>query len=454
MLRLSIQCPAGITKPVQNEFVLTGNEATIGRSQKCDLQLPFDEVSRQHVVLKKQADGYQLVESSSNGSRLNGRYLANGSETVLSDGDLLEIAGFTLTVHIENMTSAGTKPMWEAPGATASIPSQAGLEELVSKPAEASGRGHDPLSDLGGRPLPDLGADAPPPLSHANPLSDSFLPAAPAAPIDLPSDAGGFSDAPAMLPDNWNMTMVDMPVVKPAQTGAVGGGGAAPAPPIPSGNLTTENPEVPPFVEKPQAPKPSAAPTAPVAAPQPNPPATGNLSKQIAADPERFAATLEKLIELLMLNLRARAEMKTEIRADMTLIQQTENNPLKFSVDAQDALGKMLSPPPGYLSLEDSVVEAFDDLRDHQLAMIAGLRSLFDNLLQTFDPERLEEGWSDDSSVLGKLSGKSRLWQNYERLFSQLKSDQDTSFKNLISEPFSRSYDKQIRQLKRQRQQS
>ncbi|QLQ33561.1 MAG: type VI secretion system-associated FHA domain protein TagH [Candidatus Thiothrix singaporensis] len=94
--------------------------------------------------------------------------------------------------------------------------------------------------------------------------------------------------------------------------------------------------------------------------------------------------------------LHARAEIKSAMRMDVTTIQRVGNNPLKFSVTADDALNRLLSPrTDAYLPPEQALLEAFDDIRAHQLAVIAGVQAALTQVLKRFDPallvQRLEK---------------------------------------------------------------
>ena len=65
---------------------------------------------------------------------------------------------------------------------------------------------------------------------------------------------------------------------------------------------------------------------------------------------------------------------------------------MKFSANVEDALHNLLvKRNPAYLEPVEAFADAFDDLRDHQMAMLAGMRVAFEAMLADFDPDRLEE---------------------------------------------------------------
>jgi FHA domain-containing protein len=74
--------------------------------------------------------------------------------------------------------------------------------------------------------------------------------------------------------------------------------------------------------------------------------------------------------------LVARAALKREIRAEVTMIVTRENNPLKFSPSVEVALGHLLSPPArGFMESDRAMRDAYDDLRAHQFGFLAGMRA-------------------------------------------------------------------------------
>ena len=148
--------------------------------------------------------------------------------------------------------------------------------------------------------------------------------------------------------------------------------------------------------------------------------------------------------------LRARAEIKREFRMDVTLAQQDENNPLKFSANAQDALHNLfVKRIPGFLTAVPAFEEAFDDLRGHQLAMLKGLRAGFDHMLARFDPKRLEERFVPHERVVGLkgLMGGSKLWEQYRSWFAETTEDEDDCFRRLFGEEFARAYEQEMQRL-------
>lgn len=156
-------------------------------------------------------------------------------------------------------------------------------------------------------------------------------------------------------------------------------------------------------------------------------------------------------VELLV----ARAALKREMRAEMTMIVAKENNPLKFSPSAEVAMQYLLSPAlPGFMPAQPAMRDAFNDLRAHQLAVMAGMRSALDSVLLRFDPVRLEADLTQRSALSALLPSlrKARLWDTFEELFSQLSSEAQDDFEDLFGQAFLDAYEEQLDRLAAERE--
>jgi type VI secretion system protein ImpI len=149
--------------------------------------------------------------------------------------------------------------------------------------------------------------------------------------------------------------------------------------------------------------------------------------------------------------LRARAELKNSFRLPATLIQRSENNPLKFAPTAQEAVRKLLEPPGnGFLAGSAALSDAADDIRNHQMAMLAGVRSAFASMLAQFDPERVEQEVGQTGRRF-PFSVQSRHWERYKARFTELTRNPDECFRRLFGDEFARAYEEQLGRLKSRR---
>ncbi len=134
----------------------------------------------------------------------------------------------------------------------------------------------------------------------------------------------------------------------------------------------------------------------------------------------------------------------------VTQVKVSENNPLKFAANAEDALGNLLGRRnPAYLPPQEAFDDAFNDVRFHQLAMLAGVRAGFDNLMNRFDPAQLQES-IDRQGKRGLFGGgKTSYWERYAERFQEMSADRDETFRRLFGEEFARAYEQQLSVLKR-----
>jgi FHA domain-containing protein len=150
--------------------------------------------------------------------------------------------------------------------------------------------------------------------------------------------------------------------------------------------------------------------------------------------------------------LVARAALKREVRAEVTMIVAKENNPLKFSPSAEVALNHLLSPPvKGFMPAAPAMRDAYDDLRAHQFAFVAGMRAALEGVLKRFDPAELEGKLTQRSTLSSLLPGsrKARMWEMFIELYGQISSEASDDFHDLFGKEFLRAYESYIDQLQR-----
>jgi hypothetical protein len=79
----------GVLRGRQGDYQLTQPVTVLGRSRRCDIVLTDPNVSRQHAEVRRQDDGFMLVDlGSTNGTRVNRRDV---KQVVLQHGDRIEL---------------------------------------------------------------------------------------------------------------------------------------------------------------------------------------------------------------------------------------------------------------------------------------------------------------------------------------------------------------------------
>jgi len=133
------------------------------------------------------------------------------------------------------------------------------------------------------------------------------------------------------------------------------------------------------------------------------------------------------------------------------MIQQRENNPLKFSISADEALLAILRPPgPGYMPAAEAVRQAVDDVKAHQLAVVAGLQVALAALLREFDPENLKQRLEQQRSVLANLmpgAKNAKAWEIYEAFYKEVAAGAEQGFDGPFGREFRSAYEEQLKKL-------
>jgi type VI secretion system protein ImpI len=445
----------------RRQQIFDGRDGSIGRSQDCDWVLSAEGVSRLHALVRYLNGIYFIEDRSTNGMLLNGTPLRKGDPAVLKDGDRLQIDSFEVSVRLgsdgntqENTQLVAGRPDLAVTPA-APVPAQAPAQNR--DPLDLSlllgpSRGEAPAETLGGEGLIP-GADAPVPGASLDPLAlfdappsyfDEPRPSTAPAPSwnHTPSAADCFrppeveavrQSAP-VLPEDWDVSSSQFAHVPKR---------AEPEPeplPAPAANLDRPAPE---FL-------PPESPPAAIDAPATVAPASlaVTAAPAVAEPPPDLTDMFHIAVDSMMDVLRARAELKNSFRMPATLIQRSENNPLKFAPNAEEAVKKLLAPPNGaFLSGTVALNDAADDIRNHQMAMLAGVRSAFESLLAHFDPARIEQETEGSARRLS-LGHRPRHWERYKEQFELLAKNPDECFRRLFGDEFARAYEEQLARLK------
>jgi type VI secretion system FHA domain protein len=162
---------------------------------------------------------------------------------------------------------------------------------------------------------------------------------------------------------------------------------------------------------------------------------------------EQLADALRIVIEGTMDTLKVRNDIRRELRISSTMMATRENNPLKFSADADDALHKLLvQRSHAYLDMAAAFREAFGDIRHHQVAMLKSVGVAFDYMLSRFDPKILEKQFAPKPGSTGILSltGKIKPWQAFVEYYAELRADHERTYRRLFGEEWAKAYEQEL----------
>lgn len=423
---------------------MSNGAMAIGRGQENDWVLPDPErlVSSRHCVIQYKDGRYYLTDNSTNGVELlnAGVRLRRGNSEPLEDGEVIRIGDYEIRARINFEIKLSDSSL-------ASMDSSNSFEALMGHRNSAAPAPPEALSaaQFQGRAAQDtfpdlfdfLSPSSVPPATrsdHVPAERHDFRPPVPAAPSEPVAQPVPVS-TPGVIPEDWDL-FADMP------------------------KSMSSAPVVPPPPE--QVPEPSSAiPSTPAVERCVNE-TTGDqpdLLKaflrgagldQLRIEPAQVQAQMESIgrsyrlmIEGLIDVLRARSSLKGEFRLQQTMIRPVENNPLKFAPNVDEALLLLLRHGnQAFMPPDQAIADSFDDLRAHQLAVMAGVEAAIKALLKRFEPAELEARMGK-SGTLSSLFGsrQAQNWHQFTERYAQISREAEEDFQVLFGREFGRAYE-------------
>jgi type VI secretion system protein len=394
-------------------------------------------VSSKHCVIKYVDGRYFVTDNSTNGVELivAGIRLGRGNSESLLNGEVMKIGDYEISVRIDiddaplcgfDGASIGTAHSFDAlMAATTSTAPNANELPSLSSPWEGSVQGTAPdLLDF----LTPVGVPAATRPDHLPGEQHDFRPPSVSIPpplVDTPMTAGGAN----VIPADWDVVFQA---------------------PTPAAHHQTDDKCL------------DSAHTVAASESIPTPAANVNSSTLLAAflrgagleklrlddshmqtHMELIGRSYRRMVEGLIDILRARSSLKGEFRLQQTLIRPLENNPLKFAPNADEALLLLLRPDnQAFMAPDQAIDDSFDDLRAHQLAVMAGVEASITALLKRFEPARLEARMGDTGAV-SRLFGsrQAQCWQRFTELYAAISQEAEDDFPELFGREFGRAYE-------------
>ncbi len=443
---------------------------SIGRGERNDWVLPDPErhLSKTHCVLSVENGAVVLTDCSTNGVRINGarQPTERDSRTVLTDGDEVRLGDYVLMVEAvadaraARVDAGSDDPLDVDPldDPLAHRPDQSFSHPIRHAPATQ--RQDDPFDEperdrRGGR-RPDPGEDR---FQGVQPAHEWAGPSQ-RDDADAPRHAmltPRVVAAPAARPGeiDFDALIGDLSALQPPARPSAAHATPAGTRPVPARNPFAEFDDlIGSGTPAPQAPAPAAAPATAPAAGQADEAAglraflegAGVPGLLVGDDPQLALRTMGEVFRALTEGLRSvlmsRAAIKNELRVEQTLMRTANNNPLKFSFSVDDAVMSLMSVGrTGYMPPVQAAREAFDDIRQHELSVMAGVQTALLGLLQRFDPDAIEA-----RLVQGKLSGvlpgarKARLWESFRELHHTIAGEAEDDFQAVFGRAFAKAY--------------
>lgn len=421
ILTLEVTGPQASSLPVRRKVF--GHEGgSIGRLPDNDWVLADSYVSGRHAIIRFIDGAFYIEDTSRNGVFLNSpeERIVRGRPHPLTTGDRILIDPYEIEATISNESLDSPS----APPSSSPFPFDASFSDLPLALVP-----DDPLKGL------RLGEDKPPAprgpsgqeLAGGSPLWSHYTPPAPVQP----------AQPPELIPSNWADSSVSIPAAVPSPSRS--------SPPAPPRAPATHDPVPPPRNV------PAMADSAGLEA----------LARAIGVDgpiPPELADDLGEIFRVVVSGvmdvLKARQQTKDQFGLSVTTFKRADNNPLKFSASVDDALQNLFvqrqnSP---YLNPIEAFEDAFADMRNHQIAMLVGVRVAFEAMLSEFHPDHLQEQFDRQvkKGAIVSMPARLRYWELYREWIHDMVRDADTSFRELFGDEFARAYEEQLKRLKAQ----
>lgn len=325
-----------------------------GRSGAMGWVLPdaSRHISGHHFDIFQDDKGWWLRDVSTNGTFLQGqRYRLDGPH-LLSHGDRFQVGQYIIVALLDQ--SAGKAALTPA-----SLPDR----------SQAPGHGEDPWA-LDAIQLPPVDPLPPEAGARRYDFGDDFIP------TGRPQPAGPVQPLPE------RPVQAHPPRTEPRETTGI----KAPAAPAPEQDFVRA------FCKG------------------------AGLAPELYADvppaelAQALGETVRRASQQVMMALKDRAAAKQFARTgERTMRGATDNNPLKFMPDVNQAIEAMyLKPRAGFQEGADGFEDALSDLRLHQAALFAALQPALARLMSDLAPETIEA-----EAETGRLGGnrRAKAWE-------------------------------------------
>lgn len=377
---------------------------TLGRDATCTVALddPMKHISRVHVQLEEEDGSYWLsVVSKVNPVMVKGKRHGPGSRLMLQSGDSFDMGEFEVQVVFTDRKRA----------TPASAP--AASEPPAPPPTVAP---HEKKSLIDMLAAEDESAEA--------------------LPKDLPPPEPGLFDEPTFIGGD-----------EPTYMGPAGG--LAPKPAAPAEKPKTQLEATTRRGTADASSMPDAVRVFLEGAGAPARPMTPEQGETLLRE---SGAVLRAAVEGLRMLLVARGEMRKEFDAERhAMAAARDGNPLERMADAQQAIDFLLDPAQrsqSSLAPVQAIADAAEDLRTHELALMAGMRAAVLSAVRRFDPQVLEKAFGKSASGFSLGGRKARMWELFVTHQQNLAREGEEDFFKAFGRDFLAAYESQLRRLK------
>jgi len=419
-LRLSIVSEHAGRLGSQASKVFSVHGGSIGRGTENAWILPDPEryLSGKHARVDFRAGTYFLVDTSSNGTYVNGAQVPLGKfhDYAMKDGDSIRIGEYEMRVSIDQSNDF---PPDESlittfdgrPGSSAykkSIANDIGADLDLSELLEPSG----PVGEARSVAARDFYGLGPSPAARSAP--------APAAPLPAPEAADAVP---------WHM------MTRPVKVDR----GPPPAAPVPSASPAPRGP-APKFFDGEADPGLSAFCRGAGIDPRSIGSETRTVALQLAGQLLR-----EAVLGIMDLNQTA-ADFRGRFRMQVT--EEADDNAWNFNDGVDETLVRLLTTTSVRAGSVEAMRDNFRDLKAQQAAIFVAMQAALTGMLDRFEPGQLAVRFERNAKrgMFG-AQNKGRYWDLYGELFASLAQAPPGGFPHLFVEAFAEAYEAKLRSL-------
>jgi FHA domain-containing protein len=105
---------------------------------------------------------------------------------------------------------------------------------------------------------------------------------------------------------------------------------------------------------------------------------------------------------------------------------------------------------PGFMRADVAMRDAFDDLRAHEVGVIAGTRAALTEVLGKFDPAILADKLTRGSMLESLIPSarKAKLWDLYLERYLQIRREAEDDFQSIFGRAFVQAYERETARIK------
>ena len=415
-LRLSVVSEHGIRLGQNSTKVFGVHGGTIGRATDNGWILPDPDryLSGKHVRIDFRSGSYVLVDTSSNGTYVNGAQVPLGKfhDYVLKDGDYLRLGEYELLVSIDKSNDF-------PPDESAIVAYDGRAASSAVKKSTAN----------------DLGAD----LDLSQLLEPSDRSAADSGVRPRNAYGQSVSAERDQVPSSehsgmpWHMMTRPLKVEGKAEAAAAAAAGPRPPPTqAPAGSAALFEGDcdlgLATFCR-----------------------GAGVDPRSISSEARLHALQLagqilrEAVLGLMDLN-QSRNEFRNRFRMSAPQPSDVPESPLNFSKGVDEALVRLLNTTSTRLGSVEAIRGNYRELKAQNAALLAASRAAFEEFLGRVDPKELEERFdrATKKSVFG-TQNKARYWELYAEMFLGLAQRSADGFPHVYTEAFAKAFEAKMR---------